>query len=142
MEIRFAVDPAVLPMAMAAVEAELRRFLAEPPGPEERSAALLSLRREASLRQLRLERAVDQLTVAQAWGQGPEAERLLLASAEALDPAALQALAAAWIQPEALIWVISGDRARIEPLLEAAGRTPDAIRGGPAIMDGEPPLPL
>ncbi|MCB9763382.1 MAG: insulinase family protein [Alphaproteobacteria bacterium] len=42
-------------------------------------------------------------------------------------PADVDALAAGLLAPEGRVWVITGDRAVIEPQLEAAGRVPDRI---------------
>ncbi len=142
MEIRFAVPREVLPDALAAVEAELERVVAEPPADQERLSAFGALRRELALRQLRLSRATHNLAVLQGWEGQPDHDARLLAAAAELTDEALAGAVRSLLDPATAVWVMTGDRASIEPMLDDAGVPLDAVRTAPAIVDGTPPLPL
>ncbi len=141
MEIRFAVDPSVLPDALAAVRDEIAAVAAEPPRGEELRRARAALRRDAALRQLRLSRSTHQLAVLQGWGGPPDEDRRLLAATGAMSAADLDPVAAL-LDPDGLVWVLTGDRDAVEPLLDDSGWPLTAIRSARAIVDGDPPLPL
>ncbi|RME20754.1 MAG: insulinase family protein [Deltaproteobacteria bacterium] len=141
MEIRFAVDPAVLPEALAAVQGELRSVATAPLDGGELEQARAALRREVVLRQLRLSRCAHQLAVMQAWGGAPDEDRRLLSAAAALTPGDVQRVAAD-LQAAGVVWVLTGDRDAVEPRLDDSGWPLTAIRSARAIVDGDPPLPL
>lgn len=141
LELRFTVDPEVLVPALDLVDQELDRLVASPPAGVELARVRAGLRREAARGLWEETELAGSLAARQAWGLGPQAAADELRAALSLPEAEL-ARVAAGLAVDRVAWVLSGDRSRVEPLLEAAGKAPDLVRSGPSAMDGPGRLPL
>jgi len=142
LELRCAVDAEHTAVAMQAIQAELDRLVVQPPAGEERAQAQAAVRRDAALDLLANGRLAHRLAVLQAWGQPPDAAQAELRRALDIDDAGLAEVIRRELPVDRALWVITGDRAVVEPQLDAAGLPLDAIRGGRSVVDGADPLPL
>jgi len=126
--------------ALVAVDAHLDRVLAEGPdgfAPAEVRAARNTLLVHQNRKLETVRSAADtlgELLVLDRELADLRAERALIQSATAAD---LARVAALWGATDKRVWILTGDRALIEPALEAADRVPDRIVSAAALA-GEP----
>ncbi|MCK6505527.1 insulinase family protein [Myxococcota bacterium] len=140
-EVRVSVDPEVLVPTLELVEQELVGLVSQPPDGAELDRVRSGLRREAAARLWEEADLAQGLSARQAWGQPPGAQGDEVREALALSAPALAGVAAA-LAVDQVTWVLTGDRAWVEPVLEESGLALDAVRSGPRGMDGWGPPPL
>ncbi len=134
------VDAARAAEALLAVEAHLDRLLAEGPaglGEAELRAARNTLLIHSDRRLETVRAAADtlgELLILDRELDDLRAERARIAAATAVE---LHDVARRWLDPAGRVWILTGERARIEPALEGADRVPDRIVGA-STLAGEP----
>jgi zinc protease len=117
-------------------DAVLRMGLLPPSGSELRAARrALVLEHSQTLSTLRT--LAFPYGEAQLLGLGPGAPAANAIALSAVDDPTAVAAARRVADSDDAIWVIVADRFTVEPLLEAAGWTPDAIWSGEAVVQGE-----
>ncbi|NOY25118.1 MAG: insulinase family protein [Oligoflexia bacterium] len=142
LEVRCAVDARVTPAAMVLIDRELHELVAKPPTGVELARAKAAVRRDVASFLLSDRALAGTLAARQGWGLPPQAAAAEAAAAAQVTAAQIGDVAARDLPVDGAIWVITGDRRTIEPLLDAAGIPLDAIRSGRSVVDGIPPLAL
>jgi zinc protease len=131
-EITAPVDNAVLPEALQAIAAVVQGMASHPPDAAEIDAArrLMVLERARAMGSL-AGLAAD-FGAGLVYGLPPEHERRRFEAYDALSVAEVAAACQALSQ--AALWVITGDAAVIEPVLERTDFAPDIIRSGWSVL--------
>ncbi|MEL6347487.1 MAG: insulinase family protein [Myxococcota bacterium] len=136
-EVTCSVSASDVPAALSALSEEISGMGSRPPSAAELGRARRSLALEAGRSMQRLSTMSAPLNQALAFGQPPDTVARRLAAHRSLEEEAAALLSRALFEGAGGVWVVTGDRAVLEPLMEATGWFPDEIRSGRSVTNGE-----
>lgn len=134
------VDPDRLVSALDAIREVLDSLARDPPTADELAAAKHAAFLDSAIAMTSLAGLVGRLEQAAAYGEAPDAERARLARTAAVDEAALAAAARRLGEQGDRVWVVTGDRSLLEPVMEAHGWGPDTVWSARALFARRPPV--
>lgn len=141
------VDGGVAGLTLGEIHDEIWRITAVPVTAEELAAARNTLLVQAAVRLGTLESLAFDLGLLLAYDQPPEAGLQRLERLDGLTLEEVRAEAEALFDDDDVVWVITGDRAALLPVLEAAEWVPTEVWTGRSlileggVLEGGPPAP-